>query len=180
MKQLLFVQGAGEGAHDQWDHKLVASLESELGNGYAVRYPRMPNEADPHFDVWKAELFSEFTSLEEGAIVVGHSIGGAFLIHALAEQPPRARLGGVFLIAAPFIGQGGWPSDEIPSRPGFSQRLAVGVPIFLYHGDADATVPVAHVHLYAKAISQAVVRIVQGRDHQLNNDMSPLARDIRS
>src|SRR5690242_395471 len=112
MKQVLFVQGGGEGAHDRWDDKLVASLENELGSGYSVRYPRMPDEADPHFGAWKAALFSEFTSLEEGAILVGHSLGGAFLIHALAGQLPRARLGGVFLIAAPFIGKGGWPSDE--------------------------------------------------------------------
>ena len=39
--------GAGEDVHDKWDNKLVESLRRELGRGYEVRYPIMPNEADP-------------------------------------------------------------------------------------------------------------------------------------
>ena len=46
MTDVLFVQGAGEGVHDDWDRKLVESLRRELGPHYDVRYPRMPNEAD--------------------------------------------------------------------------------------------------------------------------------------
>ena len=49
--QVLFVQGAGGSVHDAWDDKLVASLERELGDGHAIIYPRMPNEADPHSSV---------------------------------------------------------------------------------------------------------------------------------
>jgi hypothetical protein len=47
--QVLFIQGGGAGVHDDWDNKLVASLERELGNGYEIRYPRMPAEADPSY-----------------------------------------------------------------------------------------------------------------------------------
>ena len=36
-----------------------------------------------------------------------------------------------------------------------------------------------HVGLYARAIPQAVVRRLNGRDHQLNNDMSEVAAEIR-
>lgn len=133
-KQMLFVQGAGEGAHDQWDDKLVESLERELGEGYAVRYPRMPDEGDPKYSAWKAALGGELDSLEEGAVLVGHSVGGTILIHTLAERPPSARLGGLFFIAAPFIGEGGWPSDEIKPRADLSARLPAGLPIFFYHG----------------------------------------------
>ena len=54
-RQVLFVQGGGEGVHDQWDDKLVASLRRELGPGYEVRYPRMPGEDDPHYAPWKRD-----------------------------------------------------------------------------------------------------------------------------
>src|SRR6185437_8506175 len=129
-RQVLFVQGGGEGVHDQWDDKLVASLEHELGKGCAVRYPRMPNEADSNYAAWKAALLGEFDSLEDGAIVVGHSIGGCILIHSLAQQRASRshRPGGLFLIAAPFIGEGGWLSDGIKPRPDLSERLPPGVP----------------------------------------------------
>ncbi|MEZ2131920.1 MULTISPECIES: alpha/beta fold hydrolase [unclassified Sinorhizobium] len=179
-KQVLFVQGAGEGVHDCWDNKLVASLERELGESYAVRYPRMPGEDDPSYSAWKAALMREFASLEDGAILVGHSVGGTILIHVLAEQPPKLRFGGLFIIAAPFSGEGGWPSDDIEDCKDFSTRLPPGVPVYLYHGADDTVVPTAHVHLYAKAIPHAVVRTFEGRDHQLNNDLGGIAQDIRS
>ena len=179
-KQVLFVQGAGEGVHDRWDNKLVASLERELGEGYAVRYPRMPGEDDPGYSAWKAALLREFVSLEDGAILVGHSVGGTILIHVLAQQPPTFKVGGIFLIAAPFIGEGGWPSDDIADCTDFQGRLPPGVPIYLYHGADDAEVPLAHVHLYAKGIPHAVVRTFERRDHQFDSDLSEVAQDIRS
>lgn len=179
-KQVLFVQGAGRGVHDRWDNKLVASIERELGKSYAVRYPQMPGEDDPEYSAWKAALTEEFDSLEDGAILVGHSVGGTILINVLAEQPPKLKFGGLFIIAAPFIGGGGWPSDDIEDCDDFPARLPPGVPVYLYHGAADTVVPLAHVHLYAKAIPHAVVRMFEHKDHQFNNDMSDVAQDIRS
>src|SRR5262249_38996225 len=61
--QVLFIQGAGAAAHDAWDDKLVRSLERELGDGYMVLYPRMPDEADPHYASWKAALLNELEKL---------------------------------------------------------------------------------------------------------------------
>lgn len=180
IRQILFVQGGGKGVHDEWDSKLVASLEQGLGKDYAVRYPRMPGEDDPQYQAWKAALAAEFDSLEDGAILVGHSLGAAILMRALAEQPQKLRFGGLFSVAAPFIGEGGWPSGAPNNRIDFSDCLPPGVPSYFYHGVDDAEAPVNHVRLYEKAFPGAVVRILEGRDHQLNNDISEVARDIRS
>jgi pimeloyl-ACP methyl ester carboxylesterase len=84
----------------------------------------------------------------------------------------------ICLIAAPFVGDGGWPSDDIAAGRDWAKPLT-GVTIYLYQGDTDATTPMTHVHLYAKAIPQAHVRRLKGRDHQLNNDLSEVAEDIR-
>ncbi len=48
-RQLLFIQGAGAGTHDEWDDKLVASLREHLGPGWDIRYPRMPDEDEPSY-----------------------------------------------------------------------------------------------------------------------------------
>ena len=177
--QVLFIQGGGEGTHDKWDNKIVESLERELGPDYAVRYPRMPHEADPTYAAWKAALKRQFDRLDDGAILIGHSIGGTILIRTLAEEPPRLTFAGIFLIAAPFVGDGGWHSEDIEPLSDLGARLPEQTPIYLYHGSKDETAPFEHVHLYAKAIPQAVVRRLSGRDHQLNNDMSEVAADIR-
>ncbi len=179
MRQVLFVQGAGEGVHEQWDNLLVDSLRGELGPAYEIRYPAMANEADPKYAAWKVALQEEFAALEQGAIVIGHSVGGTILIHALAEQTPKSNLGAICLIAAPFIGAGGWESDDIEPRHDLAVRLPNDVPIFFYHGRNDDTVPVAHVELYARLVPSAHVRRLTGRDHQLNNRLSEIAADIR-
>jgi predicted alpha/beta hydrolase family esterase len=171
--RILFVQGGGAGTHDEWDNKLVESIERHLGLG--VRYPRMPNEDDPSVAAWKPALILELDELGDRAIVVGHSVGGAILVEVLAEQ--RRTVAALCLISTPFIGEGGWPSDEIVARADLADRLPSKV--FLYHGTADETVPVAHAQLYARALPQATVRVLPGRDHQLNNDLTEVADDIR-
>lgn len=177
--QVLFIQGGGEGTHDEWDDKLVASLGRELGPDYEIRYPRMPDEGDPNYARWKAKLEQEIDGLDEGAMLVGHSIGGTILINSLAETPPARSLSGVFLVAVPFVGEGGWPSDDIESMSDLGKRLPPQLPVHVYHGSDDETAPLEHAALFAQAIPQAVVRRLTGRDHQLNDDLSEVASDIR-
>lgn len=179
-RQLLFVQGGGAGVHDEWDDKLVESLARELGPDYEIRYPRMPGEDDPHYATWKAALEAEFATLDERAILVGHSVGGTMLVNALAEPSMKRKFGAVFLIAAPFVGDGGWPSDEVQSPQDLGARLPEGVPVHVYHGLEDDTAPPSHAGLYGRAIPQARVHRLPGRDHQFNNDLREVAAAIKA
>jgi predicted alpha/beta hydrolase family esterase len=178
-KQILFVQGGGAGAHDEWDSKLVDSLRRELGPGYEIRYPSMPYEAEPSYAAWKATLAEEIAALDDGATLIGHSLGGTILINALAEAPPNRKLAGIFLIAAPFVGARGWPSKDIKPTPELGERLPPKTSIYLYHGSKDDTAPFAHVDLYEKAIPGAIVRRLHGRNHQLDDDLAEVAADVR-
>ncbi len=179
-RQVLFVQGGGRGTHDDWDSKLVESLRRELGDACEIRYPRMPNEDDPKYASWKTALEKEFGSLRPGAILVGHSVGAAVLLNVLAERSPAGKLGAMFLVAAPFIGDGGWPSDDVLFPPDLGERLPQGVPIEFYWGLDDDTVPASHLDLYARAVPQARVHRLEGRDHQLNDDLREIAAAILS
>ena len=179
-RQLLFVQGGGAGTHDEWDDKLVESLRRELGPNFEIRYPRMPNEDDPAYAAWKTTLEKEFATLNDDAILVGHSIGGTILVNALAKSPSGRKFGAIFLIATPFVGEGGWPSEDMSPPPDLGARLPGNVPIYIYHGLDDETAPPSHADLYARAIPQASVRRLPQRDHQLNNDLSEIAATIKS
>ena len=165
--------------HDRWDDKLVASLRRELGEGYELRYPRMPDEGDPSFAKWAPAIRKEIAGLEDGAIVIGHSIGGTMLMGALAQVPPERRLGAIMLVSAPFVGDGGWPGDEFMLTGELGAKLPKGVPVHIFHGGADDTAPPAHADLYARAIPQAEIHKLPGRDHQLNNDLGEVAAAIR-
>lgn len=179
MRDVLFIQGAGEGTHENWDIHLVESLRRQLGPSYSVRYPKMPDEANPTVAGWRPVLERELGALPPGSVVIGHSIGGTVLIHVLAEAVPVRVPGAIVLIAAPFIGDGGWTSEELAPRTDLAERLP-DAPIFLYHGVDDVEVPVSHVDRYAAALPSAQVRRLAGRDHQLNNDLSEVVRDLRA
>jgi pimeloyl-ACP methyl ester carboxylesterase len=177
-RQVLFIQGGGAGAHDEWDDKLFNSLRRELGDGYEVRYPRMPAEDDPSYARWSAAIQREMTALDDGAVVAGHSVGGTILINALADRPPDRELRAIVLIAAPFVGAGGWPGDEFELPRDLGARLPQGVPVHVFHGLKDETAPPSHADLYARAIPQAQLHRLPGRDHQLDNDLSEVAKTI--
>lgn len=175
-RQILFVQGGGQGTHDEWDNKLVESLRRELGKEYEIRYPQMPSEDDPKYALWKPALERAFRALQPGAFLVGHSVGATVLLKVLSEHSQADQFGAIFSMAAPFIGEGGWSNDDLQFPPDFGGRLPEGVSIHFYHGLEDDVVPASHVDLYARAVPQARVHRLQGRDHQLNNDLREVAR----
>jgi len=179
-RQLLFVQGAGEGTHDDWDSKLVDSLRRELGQRFEIHYPRMPSEDNPSYDSWKPALEQAMATLRDGAILVGHSMGGTILVRLLAEHAPPRPLAAIFLVAAPFVGKGGWSLDDLALPLDLGARLPRGVPTHFFHGLEDETAPSSHVDLYARAVPQAHIHRLPGRDHQLNDDLSEVAATILS
>jgi predicted alpha/beta hydrolase family esterase len=184
--QLLFIQGAGKDVHDSWDNRLVASLERTLGPGYAIRYPRMPDEAAPNPAAWKEAIAREIGELNDGLLLVGHSVGAAVLLDYLADRAQEHRIerrtnrpvAGVFLIATPFIGDGGWPSEDLRPTAQAARALHAGEALHFYQGGDDETVPFAHVELFATAFPAATIRRLERRNHQLNDDLAEVARDI--
>jgi pimeloyl-ACP methyl ester carboxylesterase len=138
----------------------------------------MPYEDHPTHASWSAAIRREMADLDDGAVVAGHSVGGTILINALAEQPPERGLAAIVLIAAPFVGEDGWPGDDVELSSDLGERLPHGVPVHVFHGLEDETAPPSHADLYARVIPQAQVHRLPGRDHQLNNDLSDVAAAI--
>ena len=59
---------------------------------------------------------------------------------------------------------------------GFRQHL----PVMFYHGSEDEFVPFSHLAMYATLFPIATIRRLEGRNHQLNGDLSDIAGDIRA
>jgi uncharacterized protein len=181
-QQILFIQGGGEGAYNV-DHELVSRLGSGLGGGYELRYPKMPHESDPDYNRWQPRIRKELATLEENAILIGHSLGGSFLLKYISEEKIGKRIAGIFLIATPYWGGDGWRYEgyeRVALPEDFASKLPRGTPIFFYHGSDDEVVPFAHLALYAEKMPRAIIRALEGRGHQLNNDLTEVAADIRN
>jgi uncharacterized protein len=158
-RQILFIQGGGSGAYKE-DALLVACLRSALGVAYEVRYPKMPAEDEADYQRWKAQIRKEVAAVEGNVILIGHSLGGSFLLKCLSEEKIKTTIAGLFLIAAPYWGGGGWRYEgyEAVALPeDFASKLPKEMPIFLYHGRDDEIVPFAHLALYAAKLPQAAI-----------------------
>ena len=178
-KQILFIQGGGEGAHDE-DEKLAASVREALGAEYQVFYPQMPNEESPEDRAWMTRISKELALLDGKVILVGHSAGGAVLLKFLLRENIAKPIAGIFLISIPYWGPEDEENEEYTLHEGFASQLPKGVPIFLYHSRDDEWVPFEHLAKYAEKIPQATIREFDGRGHQFHNDLSEVAADIKS
>jgi predicted alpha/beta hydrolase family esterase len=175
---VLFIQGASEGAYEA-DAELASSLREALGGGYEVHYPAMPNENDPSYSEWKARILADLAKLGERTVLVGHSIGASVIIKLLTEATPS--LSGAFLAATPFWYDDDfwhWKEAELP--PDAGSRIPATLPLAFYHGGDDESVPFSHLARYARLFPAATIRRLAGRNHQLNGDLSEVARDIRA
>ena len=180
VKEVLFIQGAGEGAHNE-DKKLVDSLQQALGSEYDVRYPVMPDEDNASYEQWKQRVETELVTMAAPVILIGHSVGASILAKCLAERVVERPVAAILLLSTPFWGGGGWRYEgyqklELPED--LASRLPQNAAVFLYHSHDDAIVPFSHLALYARLLPKANVREIDSGGHQLNNDLTHLATDI--
>jgi predicted alpha/beta hydrolase family esterase len=181
-KHVLFIHGAGEGAFIE-DKLLTKSLQNELGLDYDVRYPAMPDEANAPYDLWKWNIEKELGIMGKPVFLVGHSVGASYLAKILTEIEVTPLIAGIFFLSAPFWGGKGWlyeGYEELELPKDLATRFPTKAGVFLYHTRDDEIVPFSHLDLYKRLLPQAIAREINNGGHQLNNDLSLVAKDIKS
>jgi uncharacterized protein len=181
-KHVLFIQGAGAGAYEE-DKQLATSLREALGSHYEVHYPAMVDEDNAPYEQWKQQIEKELAAMQEPIVLVGHSVGASVIMKCMSEINVKKAIAGIFLIAAPFWGGEGWRYEgyeELALSKGLVAKLPKSMPLFLYHCRDDEVVPFDHLALYAQILPQAAVRELDTGGHQLNNDLSEVARDMKT
>jgi predicted alpha/beta hydrolase family esterase len=174
---ILFIQGGGEGAYEV-DHNLVVNLEEALKGIAEIVYPKMPGENDPDYQRWKAAIDEALAKIDGPVFLVGHSVGSFLLLKYVLETKIDKEIIGLFFIATPFVGDGGWEFEEMAIKPTLF-LTPLPAPMFFYHSTDDTTVPFAHLSLYEKKFPGATFYKIVGRGHQLDNDLSEVAADIK-
>lgn len=179
--QVLLIQGAGEGAYEE-DKLLAQSLQKELGPNFEVIYPEMIDEANAPYDAWKRQIQETIARMHGPITLVGHSMGGSELAKILTQIQVDTSVAGIFLIATPFWGGKGWlyeGYEELELPKDTAAKLPQGAKVFLYQARDDEIAPFAHLALFAKLLPHATVREINEGGHQLNNDLSLVAKDIK-
>lgn len=177
-RELLFIQGGGEDGYTA-DAAMVTALQQALGEGYTLRYPKMPQEEAPDFG-WCSLIATEIHALPELAFVVAHSLGASLLLKYLSEHPLKIKLAGIFLLATPFwSGEESWKQGLLLAAD-FETRLPQEVPLFCYQCQDDEVVSLAQFDRYRKKLPWATFREIPTGGHQFENRIPEIARDIKT
>jgi uncharacterized protein len=178
-KNVIFFHGGGSEEDYHADAKLVASLKLKLGVEYSVHYPLLPNDGTPDLGRRK-QISHEISATEDGVILVAHSLGASMLLACLSESKINKRITGIFLMSTPF-----WSGEEewvkaFKLHPKFSENLNEETSLFFYHCRDDDEVPFAHLAAYRQQLPWASFRELAVGGHQLDNDLTIVANDIKS
>jgi len=139
------------------------NLSQSLGKKYDVILPDMPNKLNAKYGEWKIWFEKFIPHFKSDIVLIGHSLGGLFLVKYLAETKLPIKLKAVFLIAAP-IGEG----DFVPVKT-FKKFEARAGKIFLYQSRCPEEVTVQSVRGSSSipgAGSQSPM--IESKNHYLN------------
>lgn len=164
MANIFIIHGAYGNPDENWIPWLKVELE-KLGNRVFV--PKFPTPENQSLDSWK-NVFSEYEKyLDKNSIVVGHSLGPAFLLNVLSglNEPIKAS----FFVAG-FISLLGNPTFDMINKT-FIDRSFDWQTIkqncanfYLYHSDNDPYVPISEAEKLSEKLIVASV-LVKGAGH---------------
>jgi len=156
------------------------NLEEELGNDFNVIFPTMPYKYNAKYREWKIWFEKVILHIKDNSILMGHSLGGLFLVKYLSENDFNKKISKTILIAAPYNDKN---SKEVigdfvlpDSLEKFKKQ---GGKIIIYQSKDDPMVPFSDFEKYKEMLPDAIVRVFKKRGHFTGNKFPELIRDIK-
>ena len=157
------------------------SLGEKLGSDFDVFIPRMPNSLNAKYPEWKIWIEKLIPFFDEEIILLGHSLGGTFIVKYLSENTLPKKIKATFLVAACYDGDNSeysLGSFKLPEAiEGFKKQAGK---VFLYQSKDDDLVPFADFEKYKIALPEASARVFENRGHFGQEDFPEIVTDIKS
>jgi len=156
------------------------NLSQELGRGYEVILPRMPNSLDARYLEWRI-WFKKLTSLfRKDVVFIGYSLGGIFIAKYLAENKFPRKIRGTFLVGAPYDHEGSdEPIMDFKLPKSLARFAKQGGKISIYQSQDDPFVPFSNFGKYKKALPDAHAVAFKNKGHFGQERFPELAREIK-
>lgn len=155
MATVFVFHGYGGSPKGNWFEWLAHELEA---GGHIVHVPEFPHPDEPKLREWLKKFETYRESIDESAVLVGHSLGGAFAMRYLekATMPVQA----TFLVASVFKPMGNEIDAHITSfhSDPFDHQAIVrnGGDIHIVHSDNDPYIPLTHAEEAALGLMTAM------------------------
>lgn len=153
-------------------------LQEKLGNEYEVIQPEMPNRRNAKCKEWKIWFEKYFPFLQDDLILVGHSMGGVFLVKYLAENNFPKKITATLLVAPPYNMDEGRALVEFVLPQSLSKFEKQAGKIIIYHSKDDDTVSFEELTKYQKALSTTEIKVFENRGHFSDEEFPEIIEDI--
>lgn len=156
------------------------NLRQDLGRGFEVILPSMPNKTNARYFEWKIWFRKIIPFLKKDVVLIGHSLGGIFLAKYLSENKFPKKIRATFLVAAPYDEK---DADYLLLDFKLPESLArlskQGGEIFIYQSEDDHVVPFADFYKYKKVLPNAHAAAFKDKGHFGQERFPELARAIK-
>ncbi len=151
-----------------------------LGEEYEVVSVRMPNPENAKYLEWKIWFEKIIPFLQDGVVLVGHSLGGIFVAKYLGKENFPKKIRATFLLGAPYDADGPRKIVEFDLPPSLERFLNQSDKIFLYHSTDDPVVAFSELAKYQRALPSATARVFSDRGHFNQEEFPEIVADIKS
>ena len=141
-------------------------LQETLGEAYDVLTPRLPNNDNAKYEHWKLWFTRCAEVFDDEVLLIGHSLGGMFLVTYLAQHTVPYTIRALILVAAPYHIDNitrvpeGWRVPEDITRVAKQAKH-----IHLFQSSDDQVVPSEHAYVYREHLPQATLHMFEDRGH---------------
>lgn len=156
------------------------NLQEDLGDEYEVINIPMPNKLNASYAAWSIWFRKYIPHLRDGVTLIGHSLGGLFLMKFLSENTLQYHYGSLFLVAAPYADSDYNLGLFQFSLPELDSSLWFDNDVHIYHSKDDKIVPFGDARMYAKRLLGARMRTYKKQGHFLCEHIPQLIRDIKN
>ena len=158
-----------------------SSLARGLGDSFEVLVPKMPNGTNAHYVEWCIWIERCMEFIEDDAVLIGHSLGGIFLVKYLSEHVFPKRIKAVILVSAPYnqtLTPEFLTDFALPvSLDNFSQQVRE---LYLLHSKDDPVVSIIEQDKYIRAFPYAHAIQLNKREHFQQEQFPELIELIKS
>lgn len=129
----------------------------------------MPNGTNARYNEWELWFSRIAQILNEEVILIGHSLGGIFLVKCLSENIFPKKTKAVILVAAPFDNsdkiEGGESLVDFALLSSLEKLVQQVDKIYLIHSKDDPVVHFTQLTKYQRALPNAEAIIFENRGH---------------
>jgi predicted alpha/beta hydrolase family esterase len=157
------------------------TLAKNLAESFEYRFIQMPNASNANYKAWSIWFEKVVPFLRDGAVLIGHSLGGSFLLRYLSEHTLPIAIAQLHLVA-PGVDDKDCPgmgnfSTDLSSWNGFINNISK---IFIWHSSDDELVPIHHSERLSKQLLTASFITFSDRGHFIQESFPELEAAIKN